>query len=434
MADVDVEEISIHAPRTGSDRIAWNSKTVRSYFNPRSPHGERHIHLVVPKTIDEFQSTLPARGATFRVLDQPCERTISIHAPRTGSDQDVVQAAQNLRISIHAPRTGSDAASATRLFTANYFNPRSPHGERRSGRRSRVPDRTISIHAPRTGSDAWYIPERAATLNFNPRSPHGERRYRDATRTDERRFQSTLPARGATCTAPGHPRGGDISIHAPRTGSDPRRGRTRRRNGDFNPRSPHGERPHTVSRKLNAHTISIHAPRTGSDAPGRMEDPMIYKFQSTLPARGATHVVHIVKPCQKLFQSTLPARGATWEGLPSRLRARLFQSTLPARGATIVCPCEGTLIAYFNPRSPHGERPRLSATETPSNKFQSTLPARGATTILSEDHPKQAISIHAPRTGSDSQILFFDSPYLYISIHAPRTGSDAALHLDNCKL
>ena len=33
-----------------------------------------------------FQSTLPARGATFAAAFQPRAGNISIHAPRTGSD------------------------------------------------------------------------------------------------------------------------------------------------------------------------------------------------------------------------------------------------------------------------------------------------------------------------------------------------------------
>ncbi len=57
-----------------------------------------------------FQSTLPVRGATGRKMANEKAPTISIHAPRAGSDEN--QAAQllsNARISIHAPRAGSDA-------------------------------------------------------------------------------------------------------------------------------------------------------------------------------------------------------------------------------------------------------------------------------------------------------------------------------------
>ena len=59
-----VEHISIHAPRTGSDRISMWTLILQNNFNPRSPHGERpgiRADGVGGKT---FQSTLPARGAT----------------------------------------------------------------------------------------------------------------------------------------------------------------------------------------------------------------------------------------------------------------------------------------------------------------------------------------------------------------------------------
>ena len=58
-----------------------------------------------------------------------------------------------------------------------------------------------------------------------------------------------------------------------------------------------------------------------------------------------------------VFQSTLPARGATSH---RAVRAGLgiqFQSTLPARGATFSLPSMACWMMYFNPRSPHGERP-----------------------------------------------------------------------------
>ena len=80
-------QISIHAPRTGSDRISAVTSSGISNFNPRSPHGER---------LDVLAQLL-----TY----QP----ISIHAPRTGSDEKPPAAHQPPEISIHAPRTGSDS-------------------------------------------------------------------------------------------------------------------------------------------------------------------------------------------------------------------------------------------------------------------------------------------------------------------------------------
>ena len=78
--------ISIHAPRTGSD-ARWQKASCpkrdfnprsphgerpaatctwrgAAYFNPRSPHGERPFRSTSPPQSAEFQSTLPARGAT----------------------------------------------------------------------------------------------------------------------------------------------------------------------------------------------------------------------------------------------------------------------------------------------------------------------------------------------------------------------------------
>ena len=78
--------ISIHAPLTGSDVKAYDAArkeefqstlplrgatvtciVIRlrpSYFNPRSPYGERHPYRYLRYKIGTFQSTLPLRGAT----------------------------------------------------------------------------------------------------------------------------------------------------------------------------------------------------------------------------------------------------------------------------------------------------------------------------------------------------------------------------------
>ena len=125
---------------------------------------------------------------------------------------------------------------------------------------------------------------------FNPRSPHGERRKR----------------------YDGGCGGSDISIHAPRTGSDCKASTKRQSEQDFNPRSPHGERLNRAGQAPRYPWISIHAPRTGSDA-----------------------LSDITRQLTVLFQSTLPARGAT------KKKELDFSNSF-----------------YFNPRSPHGERPR----------------------------------------------------------------------------
>ena len=236
--------ISIHAPRVGSDsplrirRFTWSKN-----FNPRSPRGERHVTDDAGLIRGEFQSTLPAWGATM--AQEAAERemvfqstlpawgatraacwsadscSISIHAPRVGSDTggepgggsgDIFQSTLpawgatsapspcgcSNAISIHAPRVGSDGWRVWREWIFRYFNPRSPRGERRQPRAGRRARRVISIHAPRVGSDTT-----AYVIGGYPA-----------------KFQSTLPAWGATSIVPS----ARSTLH-------------------FNPRSPRGERP-----------------------------------------------------------------------------------------------------------------------------------------------------------------------------------------------
>ena len=78
-------------------------------------------------------------------------------------------------------------------------------------------------------------------------------------------FQSTLPARGATNVKADVERDEEISIHAPREGSDAIKKRAQLAAMNFNPRSPRGERPVGAHRSKSRLTISIHAPREGSD-------------------------------------------------------------------------------------------------------------------------------------------------------------------------
>ena len=62
---------------------------------------------------------------------------------------------------------------------------------------------------------------------------------------------------------------------------------------DFNPRSPHGERRKDAPAHYNGRTpISIHAPRMGSDLRILANRQFLTRFQSTLPAWGATTAVY----------------------------------------------------------------------------------------------------------------------------------------------
>ena len=171
-----------------------------------------------------------------------------------------------------------------------------------------------------------------AVFDFNPRSPHGERRYRDATRTDERRFQSTLPARGATCTLADVVRGTAISIHAPRTGSDLRTRQILPHGTDFNPRSPHGERQINPATMHGTQGISIHAPRTGSDTAQHPDSPRGGHFNPRSP-HGERH------------------RGGQPHGANAPISIHA-----PRTGSDTAMPFRDSSHTNFNPRSPHGER------------------------------------------------------------------------------
>ena len=59
--------ISIHAPRMGRDTNRTKKSAPRRYFNPRAPHGARHLMMVPRCTRLIFQSTRPAWGATVDV-------------------------------------------------------------------------------------------------------------------------------------------------------------------------------------------------------------------------------------------------------------------------------------------------------------------------------------------------------------------------------
>ena len=146
--------ISTHAPRTGSDAGAGTKS---------------------PPCWTLFQPTLPARGATMPIVFSASLMGISTHAPRTGSDCCRGRCFARAAISTHAPRTGSDVhalAQRHRLDISTHA-PRTGSDTAQSGAHAR---RGISTHAPRTGSDHYSPVSDTTTMDFNPRSPHGERR------------------------------------------------------------------------------------------------------------------------------------------------------------------------------------------------------------------------------------------------------------------
>ena len=172
--------ISIHAPRVGSDRKATLHSDGHGIFLSTLPAWGATVWTQCRHILkSEFLSTLPAWGATTRHGIHWKHLSISIHAPRVGSDcRTLTRQTLQSAISIHAPRVGSDHSTyATYEF--------------------KVP---ISIHAPRVGSDCGQY------SHVRP----------------EQAFLSTLPAWGATVNDSERAMTYTISIHAPRVGSDKR--------------------------------------------------------------------------------------------------------------------------------------------------------------------------------------------------------------------
>ena len=101
-----------------------------------------------------------------------------------------------------------------------------------------------------------------------------------------------------------------ISIHAPREGGD-----------EF------------AANLLDLTTISIHAPREGGDADLFGGGTWERNFNPR-PPRGGRQYFVCYTLMQEVFQSTPPARGATHGDKVLILPHVKFQSTPPARGAT----------------------------------------------------------------------------------------------------
>ena len=259
------------------------------------------------------------------------------------------------------------------------FYPRSPCGERRSGRRYTRRHGAISIHALLAESDC-----RAKSVETDTGiSIHALLAESDASTTTiticTARFLSTLSLRRATALDISARRGARISIHALLAESDTlgglwvlstqiflstlslRRATDRadeRQPGlpDFYPRSPCGERQARAGINSSRTRISIHALLAESDR--RKERPF---------------------PERKGFLSTLSLRRAT---SPEK-----------------VFPFSGT---YFYPRSPCGERLFQGFRMVGTQSFLSTLSLRRATLFRLYWLWVYSISIHALLAESDA--------------------------------
>ena len=102
--------VSIHAPRTGRDSATRRQGYVRLPFQSTRPaRGATRFLRFRIGVIYSFNPRAP-HGARHVPNDKLCpDLLVSIHAPRTGRDE-LVDAGVKLcvAVSIHAPRTGRD--------------------------------------------------------------------------------------------------------------------------------------------------------------------------------------------------------------------------------------------------------------------------------------------------------------------------------------
>ena len=168
-------------------------------FNPRSPQRERRVARTSSEFTPDISIHAPRKGSDEDDVATLEIANISIHAPRKGSDLNMLSYRQYGEISIHAPRKGSDVWANRLLRLFWYFNPRSPQRERRMSCliscrifyfNPRSPQRERRVIQLGNTKDSIFqstLPAKGATAERWP-----------VLVLAERSFQSTLPAKGAT--------------------------------------------------------------------------------------------------------------------------------------------------------------------------------------------------------------------------------------------
>ena len=145
--------ISIHAPRVESDPSLRSWRRRRTDFNPRSPCGERPTPEPpgrLPPGDFNPRSPCGERPKPVELIHH--DRNFNPRSPCGERLSHICEMWPTCTISIHAPRVGSDLLARRPASPLYYFNPRSPCGERLDAQqRQQLSD--ISIHAPRVGSD-----------------------------------------------------------------------------------------------------------------------------------------------------------------------------------------------------------------------------------------------------------------------------------------
>ena len=221
-------------------QFRWsNDRKVQFQSAPPAWGAIRRGRHLIP--VSQFQSAPPAWGAIPDQDNREREQTVSIRAPRVGSDR---------RGLFYPPKPRS-------------FNPRPPRGERSLPHADISPNSRFQSAPPAWGAIQQYAHE-SMMIEFQSAPPAWGAIWAARSPAETPRFQSappawgamTIPAKGSPCdlfqSAP--PAWGAIgiktdtwiqsvvSIRAPRVGSDSKSHPRPQVSDGFNPRPPRGER------------------------------------------------------------------------------------------------------------------------------------------------------------------------------------------------
>ena len=192
-----------------------------THFNPRPPQGERPDTFRPQVVNEQFQSTPPARGATDSQIYLSVHAVISIHAPRKGSDNKSIKSPPiPLYFNPRPPQGERPTAKFTFPFTLSFQSTPPARGATWHGNLYGHPTKDFNPRPPQGERLCRYRSDKTEQEHFNPRPPQGERQQAIKIIMRFLVFQSTPPARGATSSWVKANAKADISIHAPRKGSD----------------------------------------------------------------------------------------------------------------------------------------------------------------------------------------------------------------------
>ena len=258
--------ISIHAPRAGSDGCVCIYICNPWYFNPRSPCGERRSRPACGCC--RAQNFNPRSPCGERQQCAAVDSVLGDFNPRSPCGERPESACAlcaGYEFQSTLPVRGATQRIRRGILEQVYFNPRSPCGERRC--RSCAVGENQHDFNPRSpcGERPGMALRGHGAQNFNPRSPCGERLELRMEQEGRQIFQSTLPVRGATidCDIRRMPK--EISIHAPRAGSDPLSCTRGIASHVFQSTLPVRGATYHMAEIQESRQISIHAPRAGSD-------------------------------------------------------------------------------------------------------------------------------------------------------------------------